>query len=210
MSPTVADYIVIVSMFVLYLAACASLVRTAVPSWRAQVSGRMAFLLIACFAIALVSCLVCKSLLLAHDWLVAGAAIASVAATTLACLGMNHIWRAADNERSRAEQQIKRLTDDYALLETSHSKLDAAQSSIEVMCARCARQYSLTRKEEEILAHIAHGSTYPKIAAALFVSPNTVKTHARNIYRKLGVSSRQEIANLVSDANPSNQKTNSS
>jgi ATP/maltotriose-dependent transcriptional regulator MalT len=38
----------------------------------------------------------------------------------------------------------------------------------------------------------ASGSTYPQIATTLFISRNTVKTHIRSIYQKLGVTSRLE------------------
>ncbi|HET6191364.1 MAG TPA: helix-turn-helix transcriptional regulator [Trebonia sp.] len=34
--------------------------------------------------------------------------------------------------------------------------------------------------------------SYPEIAAELFVSPNTVKSQAYSIFRKLGASSRNE------------------
>jgi LuxR family maltose regulon positive regulatory protein len=36
------------------------------------------------------------------------------------------------------------------------------------------------------------GSSLREIAQALYLSPNTVKTHSRSIYRKLSVSSREE------------------
>jgi LuxR family maltose regulon positive regulatory protein len=35
-------------------------------------------------------------------------------------------------------------------------------------------------------------STYPQMAAALHVSRNTVKTHLRSVYQKLGVASRSQ------------------
>ena len=38
----------------------------------------------------------------------------------------------------------------------------------------------------------AGGPTVEAIASALYVSPNTVKTQLRNVYRKLGASSRSE------------------
>jgi len=38
----------------------------------------------------------------------------------------------------------------------------------------------------------------PEIARAMFVSINTVKTHAKNIYRKTGVSRREQLRNVES------------
>lgn len=50
----------------------------------------------------------------------------------------------------------------------------------------------LTRREAEIVARIARGQTNRQIAASLYVSPLTVKTHLQRVYRKLGVESRTE------------------
>ena len=43
-----------------------------------------------------------------------------------------------------------------------------------------------------ILPLLATHLSYPEIAAELFVSPNTVKSQAYSIFRKLGASSRNE------------------
>lgn len=51
----------------------------------------------------------------------------------------------------------------------------------------------LTRREAEVLPLLSQGATNPQIAAALGVGVETVRTHARNIYRKLGVSSRTDL-----------------
>jgi DNA-binding NarL/FixJ family response regulator len=52
----------------------------------------------------------------------------------------------------------------------------------------------LTRREAEVLPLLQYGHSNAQIAVALHVSVETVRTHARNIYRKLGVSSRRELA----------------
>jgi len=51
----------------------------------------------------------------------------------------------------------------------------------------------LTRREADVLPLLQQGHTNPQIALALHVGVETVRTHARNIYRKLGVSSRGEL-----------------
>ena len=42
-------------------------------------------------------------------------------------------------------------------------------------------------------------STYPQMAATLYISRNTVKTHLRSIYQKLGVTSRSEAIERAVD-----------
>lgn len=50
----------------------------------------------------------------------------------------------------------------------------------------------LTGREQEVLAYMATHLTYPEIAAELYVSNNTVKTHTRAVFRKLAVSKRAD------------------
>jgi LuxR family maltose regulon positive regulatory protein len=50
----------------------------------------------------------------------------------------------------------------------------------------------LTAAELRIAQFLPSHLSFPQIAAAVHLSPNTVKTHVRSIYRKLGASSRQE------------------
>lgn len=52
----------------------------------------------------------------------------------------------------------------------------------------------LTRREKEILVHLASGATNDEIADRLFISLHTVKTHVANIRRKLKVENRLQAA----------------
>ena len=48
----------------------------------------------------------------------------------------------------------------------------------------------LTRREREVLAHLAHGETNPGIAAALHLSERTVAHHVSAVLQKLGAPTR--------------------
>lgn len=54
----------------------------------------------------------------------------------------------------------------------------------------------LSRREHEVFGYLRTSMTAAEIAAALFVSINTVKTHQRSIYRKLGVAGRRDAVRL--------------
>jgi DNA-binding CsgD family transcriptional regulator len=56
---------------------------------------------------------------------------------------------------------------------------------------------ALTRQELHIAQVLAAGKTTREAAAALFLSPKTVEYHLRNVYRKLGVNSRTELAEAL-------------
>jgi DNA-binding NarL/FixJ family response regulator len=59
---------------------------------------------------------------------------------------------------------------------------------------------SLTGRELEVAELVVDRRTNPEIAAELFLSVKTVETHMRNIFRKLDVSSRVEVARAVEGA----------
>lgn len=57
----------------------------------------------------------------------------------------------------------------------------------------------LTERETEILEMIAAGKSRSKIATELFIEPETVKSHIKNIYAKLDVHSRDEAIRTARD-----------
>jgi ATP/maltotriose-dependent transcriptional regulator MalT len=59
---------------------------------------------------------------------------------------------------------------------------------------------SLTGREMQVARLVVDRRTNPEIADALFLSPKTVETHMRNIFRKLQVSSRAEVARVIERA----------
>ena len=59
---------------------------------------------------------------------------------------------------------------------------------------------SLTERELQIARLVVDRKTNPQIAAELFLSSKTVEAHLRNTFRKLGVTSRVEVAPAVERA----------
>ncbi|MCR9254101.1 MAG: response regulator transcription factor [bacterium] len=57
--------------------------------------------------------------------------------------------------------------------------------------------FGLSKREIQILEHLANGEDYLKISESLFISPNTVKKHISNLYDKLHVHSRAEAVRIA-------------
>jgi len=64
-------------------------------------------------------------------------------------------------------------------------------------CAKIAKRYGLTAREIDVLEELSKGCSTPHIADMLAISEQTVKTHTRHIYNKLGVHKRQQVIDLV-------------
>jgi DNA-binding CsgD family transcriptional regulator len=65
-----------------------------------------------------------------------------------------------------------------------------------------SERYGLSAREAEIVDFVVRGKDNPGIAEALFLSPNTVRTHLQNIYRKLSVNSRISVIGLFQGISP--------
>ena len=61
------------------------------------------------------------------------------------------------------------------------------------------RAEGLSERESEIIILIAEGHTNADIAASLYLSPNSIKTHVRNAYRKLAVTRRAQAVRTALD-----------
>jgi LuxR family maltose regulon positive regulatory protein len=90
-------------------------------------------------------------------------------------IALRHGWLAADADRRR------RASGSEVMLE-----------SVEPAPPEPVLPELLTDKEFEVLGHLAQLLTTDEIASAMFVSVNTIRTHVRNILRKLGASRRNQ------------------
>ena len=95
--------------------------------------------------------------------------------------------------RRRAEGQVAAANPTPASFEPR----DIYAERVRVLSEECG----LTPREEQIVVLTVCGLDSPAIAHSLSVSDNTVRTHKRNAYKKLGVHSKQDILLLVSNEN---------
>lgn len=58
----------------------------------------------------------------------------------------------------------------------------------------------LSERENEVLHQLSQGLIYKEIADRLFISPETVRKHVRNIYKKLHVQNKVEALNKLRDS----------
>jgi LuxR family maltose regulon positive regulatory protein len=99
----------------------------------------------------------------------------------------------------------RRLLDEVSPLLRHHqegmgamvARLDAAQKSLRERQAAGRATEALTAREIEVLHRLTGSSSIGEIAADLYVSPNTVKTHTTTLYRKLGARSRSEAIKIA-------------
>jgi DNA-binding NarL/FixJ family response regulator len=78
-----------------------------------------------------------------------------------------------------------------------HARADAVRNLIQDGVATELTGDPLTDREVDVLRMLQGSLSLHEIASALYLSPNTVKTHARAVYRKLGAHSRTEAVSLA-------------
>lgn len=60
-----------------------------------------------------------------------------------------------------------------------------------------ARQYRLTKREEEIVRNLLAGKDNAEISTELVISSNTLKKHMDNIYKKMGINKRNQLLTKI-------------
>lgn len=80
---------------------------------------------------------------------------------------------------------------------------DSASRAMEKLVRREARNREiaglLTPREIEVVAMVAKGLSNKEIGAKLFIAEGTVKIHLHNIYEKLGIARRAELARVAEE-----------
>lgn len=78
------------------------------------------------------------------------------------------------------------------------------ESCFEKRCDALAERFSLSPREREIIEFLGRGHTSAFIAKSLIISESTVYTHTRNIYRKIGIGSKEELIQALSTPSDEN------
>lgn len=113
--------------------------------------------------------------------------------TTSGPVGATSRWRAAPGADGVGEASGQPAGD------ASGGRDDAPAESLDERIARLAASAGLSPRETEVLGFVGRGHSSVFVAKTLLVSESTVYTHVRNLYRKLGVSTREELIQLVND-----------
>lgn len=74
---------------------------------------------------------------------------------------------------------------------------DTGEPPLERRVEALSERQGLTKREEQVLLQLAQGRTRTYIAAEMGVSPNTVKGHMRNLYKKCEVNNKQDLLDML-------------
>ncbi|WP_162560641.1 response regulator transcription factor [Methylobacterium durans] len=78
----------------------------------------------------------------------------------------------------------------------SLSALPTGAASAPAQAPQHRRESGLTARQADVLGHLRAGRSNRDIARRMHVAENTVKVHIHTIFRKLGISRRQQLINL--------------
>ena len=104
-----------------------------------------------------------------------------------------------------AARRSRRLCAAGARLWAERAELELVATGERARVRRAGSGGELTPTERRVAVLVSEGLTNREVAARLFVSVNTVETHLRHLFQKLGVRSRTELAGRFTDLRDSNE-----
>ena len=112
-------------------------------------------------------------------------------------------WLRRENRRADARVQLRTAHDTLAAIGmeafAERARQELAATGEKVRKRTVETRDDLTAQERQIARLARDGLSNPEIGARLFLSPRTVEWHLRNVFTKLGISSRRELANALAD-----------
>jgi DNA-binding NarL/FixJ family response regulator len=139
----------------------------------------------------------------------AAALDAALIAATSSPFGLVSMWIRLDLARELATTDRNRAVVELGRLSTVASEqgaltvVELAQQALRALGVRTWRRGAagkrLTEREQEIARLIAAGASNPEIAKQLFLSRKTVERHLSNVFKKVGVRNRAELAARVAE-----------
>jgi DNA-binding CsgD family transcriptional regulator len=89
------------------------------------------------------------------------------------------------------------FTEIIAHADSAEVSIDLPSEAFDRACRRISEKHRLTQREMEILGFLARGRNSIVIERELMISRNTIKTHVRHIYEKLGCHKQQDLIDLI-------------
>ena len=110
-------------------------------------------------------------------------------------------WLRRARRRRDARTQLRAASDCFAAagcgIFDDRVQAELAAAGASMATAAPHEHFDLTNQEATVARLVAEGQTNQEIAAALFISPNTVDYHLRKVFRKVGISSRRQLADRL-------------
>lgn len=103
------------------------------------------------------------------------------------------------NASSGEDGTAVRASDDRPAPRPLVRNVIVAQDMVPVYSRLLKKTYGLSNRETDVLELIMRGRDVARMSETLFVSENTVRSHCKNLYRKLDVHNRQQVFDLVEE-----------
>jgi DNA-binding CsgD family transcriptional regulator len=114
-------------------------------------------------------------------------------------------WLRRERRRRDAREQLRRAEGMFVAMSaetfTVRTQRELLLTGEHMTSRRDVHTAGLTAQEMRIADLASAGASNPDIGAQLFISPRTVEYHLRKVYRKLGISSRVELARRLITVN---------